>query len=129
MVPGDINPKKVTYVTDVIDPKNNESTVAPFDLPLRFLQALLAKGASALGGIRRSGAQRFVDVTAPVKVQLSEEAFVVADGCTLVQNFGIASAPAARSTTQATLDDHVAATPSDAGQFRVVPAYLVRQAA
>jgi hypothetical protein len=124
VVPGDINAHKITYDTDVIDPAGNDNAGASFDLPLRHLLAMLAKGASALGGIRRSGAQTFVDPTAPVLVHLSDEGFVVADACSLVANTSVTPAPLARSAAQSALDAHVQAQPSDAGQFRVIPAYL-----
>ncbi len=123
------NPHKITYDTDVIDPAGNDNAGATFDLPLRHLLAMLANGASALGGIRQSGAQRFVNPTAPVLVHLSDEVFVVADGCSLVANSSVTPAPSGRATAQSALDGHVQAQPSDAGQFRVVPAYLVRIAA
>src|SRR5205814_9718401 len=98
VAPGDVNPHKITYDTDVIDPLGNESGGAPFPLPLRHLLAMLGKGASALAGIRRSGAQRFVDPTAPVKVLLSDEGFVVVDACSLVRSFAIVPVSVARST-------------------------------
>jgi hypothetical protein len=89
---------------------------------------MLSRGASARGGIRRSGAQQFVDPTATVKVTLSDELFSVVDACSLVPNGAITGTAIARTQAQNALDAHLAAQPSDTGQFQVVPSYLARAA-
>jgi hypothetical protein len=114
----------INYDTDLIDNNGNDVPQPQYALTLRALTALQGRSAAAQKGIRRSGVQRFVDPTAPVKVTLSEELFVVADACSLAHNAAITPTALAFAAAQNDLDDHLAAQPSDSGVFRVVPSYL-----
>lgn len=115
----------VKYDTEVVDNQSNVTTAkGDFALTLRHLLGMLTRSAPALGGIRRTGTERFVDPTATVLVVLGEETFVVADGCSLATASSITGSAVQQTLAQIALDAHLASQPSDRGEYRVVPAYL-----
>jgi hypothetical protein len=114
----------IAYETDLIDDQGNDLPQPDFQLTMRHLTAMLGRSAVAQNGIRRAGVRRFVDPTAPVKVTLSSELFVVANECSLASNTGVAPTPVSFRAAQNQLDDHLANQPSDLPTFRVLPSYL-----
>jgi hypothetical protein len=115
---GDLQSAQITYDSEVI---NNTD----FPFTFRHLTGMATRSPSALGGIRRSGTQRFVDPTTPTKAVLAPELFVIADAQSLAKNLTLTNgAPVVQASAKNFLDSHVANQPSDVGQFRVVPIYL-----
>jgi hypothetical protein len=115
----------VKYDTEVVDNQSNVTNAkGDFALTLRHLLGMLTRSAPALGGIRRTGTERFVDPTATVLVLLAEETFVVADGCSLATASSITGSAVQQTLARIALEDHLASQPSDRGVYRVVPAYL-----
>jgi len=123
---GSIVPEPITYRTVVIDPRTTAAPAAPdFPLTARHLSGMTARSATAIGGLRVSGAERFVDPEAPVKVTLADPTYVVADTTTLVAAAGFAPS---RSKTALALgvEAAIAGTPALAGQLQVIPAHELR---
>jgi hypothetical protein len=123
---GSIVPHGVSYDTIVVggppgSPPSPDPQPGPqFTLTDRHLAGMTARSATALFGMRVAGAERFVDPTAKLKVELLSELFVVAQRGALAaaQNF---VSTTTRSASTLALEAAVAATPSLASQLHVIP--------
>jgi hypothetical protein len=100
---------------------NIESRPELPELSKAHLLGMLPRSAPALGGVRRSGTERFVNPEAPVQMRLVPERFVVADSCSLVRNTDVIDGDAVSyARAQAALDAYIAIHPEARGSLRVV---------
>lgn len=124
---GDVPSHPITYDTEVIDDRRNSSLfLSSYALTERHVTAMAARGAAALGGIRQSGAQRFIDPTLAPKLSFVEdELYVVADACSALASGSFTEGIAvAQTTAQNALDKHLVEQPGDRGRYQVIPSYL-----
>jgi hypothetical protein len=123
---GAIVPRGVMYETIVKGgPPGTTPPVEPqpgplFTLTDRHLAGMTTRSATALFGMRVAGAERFIDPTAKLKVELPAERFVVAQRGALAAaaNFFPTTT---RSASSLALEAAVAANPSLASQLHVIP--------
>ncbi|HET7543092.1 MAG TPA: DUF6603 domain-containing protein [Polyangiaceae bacterium] len=121
---GSSRPKTLEYETAYINAQGQRIGNQPtFKLTQPQLIGLLGRSASALGGVRRSGAEKYVSKTGLKKVTLAPKSFVVADACSLQKNTAITSTGVTQVQALLALRAHVDANPDDQGRFTVVPAY------
>ena len=96
---------------------------ARFKLSHEQLLVMLERSASALGGIRRTGAQRYnLPLDREKKVTLAPRTFVVADACSLTPNSTITPTGTTRSKALLALRAHLRSNPGDQARFTLVPA-------
>jgi hypothetical protein len=125
---GAIGEKEVVYETQLLDGNRQRVQPQPPDYPLtrRHLLAMLARSATALEGVRRAGIGRYVDPTAPTKVRLGPELYVVATSCSLVPNLTLTGGSAvSRTAATLSIEFDVSINPGNAGGWAAVPAYEV----
>lgn len=124
---GTVGSAKLEYETAFITAAGERFVDQPGDVKFKLtheqLVAQLERSASALGGIRRSGTQRYMlPLDREKKVVLARETFVVADSCSHVKH-GATGTYKSRSQALLALRAHVRATPTDVNRFSVVPEF------
>ena len=123
---GGIVPRGVKYETIVKGgPPGTNPPAEPrpgplFTLTNRHLTGMTARSATALFGMRVAGAERFVDPLAKLKVVLPPETWVVAQRSALAAAAGFFPTTT-RSAATLALEAAVAANPSFASQYHVIP--------
>lgn len=129
---GTVGSAKLEYETAFITAAGERFADAPGDAKFKLtheqLLAQLERSASALGGIRRTGTQRFMlPLDRAKKVVLGAETFVVADSCSHVKH-GATGTYTSRSQALLALRAHERNNPGDVNRFSVVPDFAVRAA-
>jgi hypothetical protein len=120
---GSSNAETIAYVTKFIDDQGKLHTGAKHQLTDAQLAGLLKRSASALGGMRRTGNERFMLANRPKKIRLGPALFVVADACTMMRNSAVTAAPISQTEALLALREHLRTNPGDADRFAVVPQY------
>jgi hypothetical protein len=120
---GSSDAKAIEYVTKFIDDEGVVHEGAKHQLTDTQLAGLLKRSPAALGGVRRSGSERFILANRPKKIRLGPALFVVADACTMVRNAAVTGAPISQTEALLALREHLRTNPGDADRFAVVPAY------
>lgn len=92
----------------------------PFRLTEEQLRATLARCASAMGGVRRSGSNRYMLNGRPKRITLGPRAYVVADACTGIADTSITPTPVPRIDAEQALDAYLKSRPLEAGNFAVL---------
>jgi hypothetical protein len=121
---GSSDAKTIAYVTKFID-DDGVAHDDPNKLTLTDtqLRGLLKRSPAALGGVRRTGTDRFMLADRPKKIRLGPPLFVVADACTMVRNSAVTGAPISQAEALLALREHVRTNPQDADRFTVIPKY------
>jgi hypothetical protein len=130
---GTVGSKVLEYETAFVTAAGERFADAPGDARFKLtheqLLAQLERSASALNGLRRSGAQRYMlPLDRPKKVVFSRPTFVVADACSLRRNDLITDTPRSRPQALLALRSHVRSNPADANRFAIVPLSASRAA-
>ena len=126
---GSASSRVMEYVTKYIDDQGTVHDNQPrFRLTQAQLDGLLTRSASALGGVRNAGAEKYILAGRPKKIQLGPRGFVVADACSLVRNDAITGTEVSQTQAVLALAEHTRLNPQDSGRFAVVPGYTARAA-
>jgi hypothetical protein len=129
---GSVGSATLEYETAFITAAGERFADAPGDVKFKLtheqLLAQLERSASALGGMRRAGTQRFMlPLERPKKVVLARETFVVADSCSHVKHAATGTYTS-RSQALLALRAHERSNPTDVNRFDVIPGRAVRAA-
>jgi hypothetical protein len=129
---GTVGSATLEYETAFITAAGERFADAPGDVKFKLtheqLLAQLERSASALGGIRRAGTQRFMlPLDRAKKVVLGVETFVVADSCSHVKH-GATGTYTSRSQALLALRAHERSNPTDVNRFSIIPELAVRAA-
>lgn len=119
---GDSGVQTLMYETAFISETGERVADPPFKLTDQQLLAMLERSASALGGIRRAGTQRYMlPLDRPKKVTLQTTTYVVADSCSHVVNDTITPTGTTRSAALLALNAHLANNPQDRARLTIIP--------
>lgn len=121
---GSAGSQVLTYETDFITAEG-ETFEDPnvYVLTRTQLLGMLKRSASALGGIRRAGAQRYIVPTRPRKVTFGPKRFVVVDSCSSVRNDAITGTGVSQIQAFMALRGHVLANPSERDRYTIAPEF------
>jgi hypothetical protein len=120
---GSSDAKAIEYVTKFIDDEGGVHEGAKHQLTDAQLAGLLKRSPAALGGVRRTGTERFMLADRPKKIRLNPSLFLVADACTMVRNSAVTGAPISQAEALLALREHLRTNPEDADLFAVIPKY------
>jgi hypothetical protein len=120
---GSSDAKTIEYVTKFIDDEGTVHNDAKHQLTDAQLAGLLKRSPAALGGVRRTGSERFMLANRPKKIRLGPALFLVADACTMVRNPSITAAPIGQTEAELALREHLRTNPEDAERFAIIPKY------
>ena len=118
---GSSDPKTIEYVTKFIDDDGVSHDDARYRLTDTQLAGLLKRSPAALGGVRRTGHERFMLADRPRKIRLGPALFVVADACTMVRDSTVTGAPIPQTEALLALREHLRTNPQDADRLAVIP--------
>jgi len=125
VVLGSQDSQSIAYVTKFIDDAGQAHQDAPHALTDAQLAGQLKRSPAALGGVRRTGSERYMLAGRPKKIQLDPRGFVVADACTLARNDAITGTEVSQTQALLALRAHLQANPFDQGRFTVVPVHAL----
>jgi hypothetical protein len=111
----------VSYETKYVDDRFNSRKGLPYFLALDVQLATAFQGAAARSILKQSGFAKFApEATAPVKVALKEDRFVVISTDDLGVRDDISS-PANKGDAARALSDYLVANPGERGRLQVAP--------
>jgi hypothetical protein len=122
--PGSMESRTLEYVTKFIDAQGetHDDNEPRFRVTQDQLKHFLERSAAALGGVRRSGIQRYMHPGRDKKISLRPPRFVVADACSLTPNNDITATGTTRTQALLALRAHLQNNPQDRGRFTIAPA-------
>jgi hypothetical protein len=110
---------EVKYTTKVIgDPGQTEEPLAA-----EHLGGMWKRSVTGLGGLRRLGAEAYLDPTAKPKFVVADELFVVAEIQTLTTRKDVLAAPLSKIEATFALHKHLASDPTARATLQVVPKF------
>ena len=121
---GSTGSRKLDYETVLINDEGERTKLdGPFNISDLELQAILGRCASALGGIRRTGNNKYMLPGRPKLVTVINQKYVVTDPCTRKVNLSITPTPVPRSEAEQALLDWEADTQNaeQVGRYVVLP--------
>jgi hypothetical protein len=121
---GSTGSRKLDYETALINDEGERTKLdGPFHVTDLELQAILGRCASALGGIRRTGNNKYMLPGRPKLVTVISQKYVVADPCTREVNLSITPTPVPRIEAEQALLDWEADTQNaeNVGRYVVLP--------